>query len=187
MPSQPHHSAVPVMQALGSQQALVGVSLEFVLPWHCTAMLCLDQLHRYSVRIMPVLPAMPSIQSRFDGAGITDKQEGGPFLLEARQGDTISGNVSRQELAGLVATALSTPQAAGGSTSNTIGSTPALSGRGRIRILQDEWYLSAWKGKERKIYTFRRSLLRTQVLYRGAQLQAATSLELVCMHHQCQT
>lgn len=46
-------------------------------------------------------------------AGITDKEEGGPFLLEAKQGDTISGNVSRTELARIVATALSTPQAAG--------------------------------------------------------------------------
>lgn len=45
--------------------------------------------------------------------GITDKTEGGPFLLEARQGDTISGNVSRHELARLVVTALSTPEAAG--------------------------------------------------------------------------
>ena len=35
-----------------------------------------------------------------------------------------------------------------------------------------------WRAeRKRKIYTFRRSLLRTQVLYRGAQLQAATSLE----------
>lgn len=46
-------------------------------------------------------------------AGVTDKEEGGPFLLEAKQGDTISGNISRQELARIVATALSTPQAAG--------------------------------------------------------------------------
>ena len=46
-------------------------------------------------------------------AGITDKTEGGPFLLEAQQGDTISGNVSRQELARLVVTALSTPEATG--------------------------------------------------------------------------
>ena len=46
-------------------------------------------------------------------AGITDKTEGGPFLLEAHQGDTISGNVSRHELARLVVTALSTPEAAG--------------------------------------------------------------------------
>ena len=48
-----------------------------------------------------------------DCAGITDKTEGGPFLLEAKQGDTISGNVSRDELARLVATALSTPEATG--------------------------------------------------------------------------
>lgn len=46
-------------------------------------------------------------------AGITDKNEGGPFLLEAKQGDTISGNVSRHELARIVATALRTPEAAG--------------------------------------------------------------------------
>lgn len=46
-------------------------------------------------------------------AGITDKTDGGPFLLEAQQGDTISGNVSRQELARLVVTALSTPEATG--------------------------------------------------------------------------
>lgn len=45
--------------------------------------------------------------------GITDKTEGGPFLLEARQGDTISGNVSRQELARLVVAALATPEATG--------------------------------------------------------------------------
>ena len=45
--------------------------------------------------------------------GITDKTEGGPFLLEAQQGDTISGNVSRQELARLVVAALSTPEATG--------------------------------------------------------------------------
>ena len=53
-------------------------------------------------------------------AGITDKEEGGPFLLEAKQGDTISGNVSRPELARIVATALSTPQAAGGLPSVTL-------------------------------------------------------------------
>ncbi len=52
-----------------------------------------------------------SVGSSF--AGITDKTEGGPFLLEAQQGDTISGNVSRHELARLVVTALSTPEAAG--------------------------------------------------------------------------
>ncbi|KAL3135711.1 hypothetical protein ABBQ38_006182 [Trebouxia sp. C0009 RCD-2024] len=45
--------------------------------------------------------------------GITDKSEGGPFLLEARQGDTISGNISRQELARLVVSALATPEATG--------------------------------------------------------------------------
>lgn len=45
--------------------------------------------------------------------GITDITEGGPFLLEALQGDTISGNISRHELARLVVTALSTPEAAG--------------------------------------------------------------------------
>ncbi|KAA6425478.1 MAG: hypothetical protein FRX49_04376 [Trebouxia sp. A1-2] len=45
--------------------------------------------------------------------GITDKTEGGPFLLEAYQGDTISGNISRHELARLVVTALSTPEATG--------------------------------------------------------------------------
>lgn len=54
-----------------------------------------------------------SIESVCGCAGITDKTEGGPFLLEARQGDTISGNVSRQELARLVVTALSTPEATG--------------------------------------------------------------------------
>ena len=45
--------------------------------------------------------------------GITDKSEGGPFLLEVRQGDTMSGNVSRHELARLVVSALSTPEATG--------------------------------------------------------------------------
>ncbi len=34
-------------------------------------------------------------------------------MLKSQQGDTISGNISRQELARLVVTALSTPEAAG--------------------------------------------------------------------------
>jgi hypothetical protein len=46
-------------------------------------------------------------------AGLTNETEGAPFLLEASQGDSISGKVSREEVASLVVAAFGTPAAAG--------------------------------------------------------------------------
>ncbi|PSC71557.1 nadh:ubiquinone oxidoreductase complex i intermediate-associated 30 [Micractinium conductrix] len=45
--------------------------------------------------------------------GLTNESEPGEFLLEASQGDRITGRISREELASMVATALGTPAAAG--------------------------------------------------------------------------
>lgn len=45
--------------------------------------------------------------------GLTGENGGGPFQVEARQGDLISGMVSRQELAALVAAAAGSPAAVG--------------------------------------------------------------------------
>lgn len=46
-------------------------------------------------------------------SGMTDNMEGAPFLLEADQGDMISGAVGRDELGMLIASALSMPDSAG--------------------------------------------------------------------------
>jgi NAD(P)H-binding len=45
--------------------------------------------------------------------GLTTEEEDERFLLEARQGDAISGKISRAEVAQVVARALGTPLAAG--------------------------------------------------------------------------
>ncbi|KAK9814216.1 hypothetical protein WJX72_002437 [[Myrmecia] bisecta] len=45
--------------------------------------------------------------------GLTNEEEGGPFVVEASQGDRISGKVSRAEVAALVATAINSPAGAG--------------------------------------------------------------------------
>ena len=45
--------------------------------------------------------------------GLTTEEEDERFLLEARQGDAISGKISRAEVAQVVTQALSTPLAAG--------------------------------------------------------------------------
>ena len=47
------------------------------------------------------------------GAGLTTDEEGAPFLLEASQGDRITGRIARSELASLVQAALVMPEAAG--------------------------------------------------------------------------
>ena len=47
------------------------------------------------------------------GAGLTTDEEGAPFLLEASQGDRITGRIARSELASLVHAALELPEAAG--------------------------------------------------------------------------
>ncbi|KAL4457749.1 hypothetical protein ABPG75_012614 [Micractinium tetrahymenae] len=44
--------------------------------------------------------------------GLTNESEPGEFLVEASQGDRITGRLSREELAGMVAAALGTPAAA---------------------------------------------------------------------------
>lgn len=49
---------------------------------------------------------------RVCAAGLDDKSITGPALLEADQGDSISGKVSRAEAAETVAAALGTPDAA---------------------------------------------------------------------------
>lgn len=46
-------------------------------------------------------------------AGLTSEDAGVPFLLEASQGDRISGKITRAEVASLVAAALASPAAAG--------------------------------------------------------------------------
>ncbi len=46
--------------------------------------------------------------------GLTNEDAGTSFLLEARQGDTISGKVARGEVAAVVAAALGASAAAGG-------------------------------------------------------------------------
>ncbi|KAG2502015.1 hypothetical protein HYH03_000510 [Edaphochlamys debaryana] len=45
--------------------------------------------------------------------GMIDSNEGGPFLLDADQGDVISGMISRDEAAALMAAALNSPEAVG--------------------------------------------------------------------------
>lgn len=45
-------------------------------------------------------------------AGMIDSSEGGPFLLEADQGDTLVGQVSRDEVADALATVTAMPEAA---------------------------------------------------------------------------
>jgi hypothetical protein len=52
------------------------------------------------------LPAAP-------GAGLTSEDEGVPFLLEAAQGDRISGKISRAEVASVAVAALATPASVG--------------------------------------------------------------------------
>ena len=46
-------------------------------------------------------------------AGLTSEDADVPFLLEASQGDRISGKITRAEVASLVAAALASPAAAG--------------------------------------------------------------------------
>ena len=46
-------------------------------------------------------------------AGLTSEDADVPFLLEASQGDRISGKIARAEVASLVAAALASPAAAG--------------------------------------------------------------------------
>lgn len=43
-------------------------------------------------------------------AGMIDSNEGGPFLLEADQGDVITGSISRDEYADALVAALSAPE-----------------------------------------------------------------------------
>ena len=43
-------------------------------------------------------------------AGMIDSTEGGPFLLEADQGDSISGYMGRDEVADLIVAALAMPE-----------------------------------------------------------------------------
>ena len=44
---------------------------------------------------------------------MSDTAEEGPFLLEADQGDSISGTITREEVAAAVEAALSRPEAVG--------------------------------------------------------------------------
>ena len=46
--------------------------------------------------------------------GLTSEETDTPFLLEASQGDRVSGKVSRAEVASVIVAALGTPAATGG-------------------------------------------------------------------------
>ena len=68
-------------------------------------------LRRYAGEIAVRSSGLPYLVIR--PTGLTQEAEGGPFQLEARQGDLISGMLSRAELAALVAAAAGSPVAAG--------------------------------------------------------------------------
>ena len=59
--------------------------------------------------LSPPLMLRP-IPSHSSPAGMIDSTEGGPFLLEADQGDSISGYMGRDEVADLIVAALAMPE-----------------------------------------------------------------------------
>lgn len=67
--------------------------------------------HKYAAEIAVRESGYPYCVVR--STGMTDKNEGAPFLMEASQGDRISGGISRGEVAAAMVAALGSPLAAG--------------------------------------------------------------------------
>lgn len=73
--------------------------------------MCIRHTHTANKPATP-RPLPPRPHHKHTTSGLDDRTITGPALLEADQGDTISGKVSRDEAAQAVAAALSRPDAA---------------------------------------------------------------------------
>uniref|UniRef100_A0A7S0RVS8 NAD(P)-binding domain-containing protein n=1 Tax=Chlamydomonas leiostraca TaxID=1034604 RepID=A0A7S0RVS8_9CHLO len=67
--------------------------------------------HKYAAELAVRASGYPYTVVR--STGMIDSNEGGPFLLEADQGDIISGSISRDEAADVLVAALTSPEAVG--------------------------------------------------------------------------